>query len=75
LGGNQYLVKPQFGSYDASKGWILPLTFDKENSFKEAPKSLGVNGQIRVIKSLNFNQNEYLIFGINNEKIKFYEIR
>ena len=75
LGGNQYLVKPQFGSYDASKGWILPLTLDKENSFKESPKSLGINGQIRVIKSLNFNQNEYLIFGINNEKIKFYEIR
>ena len=75
LGGNQYLVKPQFGSYDASKGWVLSLNSkQQDNYFNEAPMSLGINGQIRRIASIWLEKKEYLIFAINNETFQFYEI-
>tara|TARA_B100000579_G_C22673296_1_gene776685 strand:- start:254 stop:1000 length:747 start_codon:yes stop_codon:yes gene_type:complete len=74
LGGNQYLVKPQFGSYDASKGWHISLSQNENNFFKSTPQSIGIKGQIRAIKALKNNQKEYLIFGINDKKIKFYEL-
>jgi len=73
LGGNQYLVKPQFGSYDASRGWVLPINSDSENYFKVPPKSIDIKGQIRAISALQFGQKEYIVFAINNESIKFYE--
>ena len=73
LGGNQYLVKPQFGSYDASRGWILPINSDLKNYFKDQPISIGINGQIRAINTLKNTQKEYIIFAINNDSIKFYE--
>lgn len=73
LGGNQYLVKPQFGSYDASRGWVLPINSDSEKYFTDSPKSLGVKGQIRGINALKNNKKEYIIFAINNDSIKFHE--
>ncbi len=70
FGGNQYLVKPQFGSYDASKGWAL---FGPYSSNKEKSKvySLGIKGQIRNLKWINHNHKKILIALINNEKTVF----
>ena len=73
LGGNQYLVKPQFGSYDASRGWFLTIDSNSENYFNDKPKSIGVKGQIRAINSIKNTQNEHIIFAINNDSIKFHE--
>ena len=70
FGGNQYLVKPQFGSYDASKGWAL---FGPYSSKKEKSKvySLDIKGQIRNLKWVNHNHKKILIALINNEKTVF----
>ncbi len=70
FGGNQYLVKPQFGSYDASKGWAL---FGPYSSSKEKSKvySLDIKGQIRNLKWINYNHKKILIALINNEKTVF----
>ena len=70
FGGNQYLVKPQFGSYDASKGWAIfgPYLGGKGKS-KVHP--LGIKGQIRDLKWINYKNNKILIAAINNEKIVF----
>ncbi|MCF6295130.1 MAG: VCBS repeat-containing protein [Flavobacteriaceae bacterium] len=70
FGGNQYLVKPQFGSYDASKGWALfgPFLSKKE---KHKVFSLDIKGQIRNLKWVNYNQKKILIALINNENTVF----
>lgn len=73
VGGNQYLVKPQFGRYDA-----LPLTiwFGIEQMI-EKPKveMTGIFGQIRDIKSLKVEGKTRVILGKNNESIGVYEIQ
>jgi len=70
FGGNQYLVKPQFGSYDASKGWAI---FGPYLLKKEKPKvyPLGIKGQIRNLKWINYNNKKILIALLNNEKTVF----
>ncbi|MEP0366009.1 MAG: VCBS repeat-containing protein [Cyclobacteriaceae bacterium] len=73
LGGNQYLVKPQFGRYDA-----LPATiwYGDENML-DAPnlEMTGVFGQIRDIEFMSHPKGRLVIFGINDEQIGVYEIK
>ena len=56
LGGNQYLVKPQFGRHDASKGWRLDFDNDAGEMLFKIPKPLGVKGQIRAIEQIDFSE-------------------
>ncbi|MGF1558510.1 MAG: VCBS repeat-containing protein [Flavobacteriaceae bacterium] len=74
LGGNQYLVKPQFGRYDASKGWAIfgPNLFDKH---KAQVFPLYINGQIRQMKWISHQGKKILIVAKNNENTSFYEFQ
>lgn len=72
FGGNQYLIKPQFGRQDASKGWLV--YGNKKNTFTEV-RSLNINGQIRDFKILKINNKQYILTIINNSFLKFYEIQ
>ena len=74
FGGNQYLVKPQFGRYDASKGWELAFTTNNNQIIWEAPKSMNIRGQIRAIRPLKTLQNNILLVGLNNAQLYEYEI-
>lgn len=73
FGGNQYLVKPQFGRQDASKGWVAYGSGEK-NSFEKI-RPLQIHGQIRDFWKGNINQKKYILTTINNESIQFYEIQ
>ena len=71
LGGNQYLVKPQYGAFDASKGWIL---YGDSNSKTKFDKLLPLNiyGEIRdftIVPSLKSSDSLLLVTGISNSKI------
>ena len=71
LGGNQFLVKPQFGAYDASKGWIM---YGSKNSNKlfDNFKPLNIYGQIRdfsIVTDLKSSDSLILIAGISDSKI------
>jgi len=70
FGGNQYLIKPQFGRQDASRGWLV---YGDNSMFKNAI-SLKIKGQIRDFNFNKINSKDYLITTINNDSIKFYEI-
>ena len=74
FGGNQYLVKPQFGRYDASKGWELTYKIKKGTPLWNAPKSMNIKGQIRAIKPLKTEQQNILLVGLNNASLYQYEI-
>lgn len=71
LGGNQYLVKPQFGRYDALKGLILFGSKDGFNSSRL--EFLNIDGQIRHIKKTSFNGKDKYLFIINNGPLLTYE--
>lgn len=71
FGGNQYLIKPQFGRQDASQGWLLYGSED--NVFKKVIP-LNIKGQIRDFIISNINTKDYLLTTINNDSLKFYEI-
>ena len=71
LGGNQFLVKPQFGAYDASKGWIMYGSKDSNNIFDKL-KPLNIYGEIRdfsLVPNLKSSDSLILLAGISNSKI------
>ena len=70
LGGNDYKFKPQFGRQDASLGWLCYGVEENGHPIYKDCHSLGINGQIRSIKSFNKNQ---IVVGINDEETKIYE--
>lgn len=71
LGGNQYLVKPQFGRYDGLKGLIL---FGSNNGFSSKKlEFLKIDGQIRHIKKTMINGENKYLFIINNGSLLTYE--
>jgi len=74
FGGNQYLIKPQFGRDDASKGWVVFGSNTSKNHFKSA-KTIDISGQIRGLKIIEVKGKHILISAINNEKIQFHKIQ
>ena len=74
MGGNQYLVKPQFGRYDASKGWIFNINKTNEKINFKNLKSLNIEGQIRKFGIIKTANKKLLITAINDEEFKFFEI-
>lgn len=71
LGGNQFLVKPQFGRFDGSKGLIL---FGSASGFSsENITFLEVEGQIRDIKSLAIDGKKILFFAVNDSEVLTFQ--
>ena len=75
FGGNQYLIKPQFGRDEASKGWVTYGSKSNNQHLFKTAKSLGINGQIRGFNVLEIKGKKILISVINNENIQFHEIQ
>ena len=67
-------MKPQFGRYDASKGWAMPLSFKAGTPMFGVLKSLNINGQIRQLKALKTKENKLLLIARNNETLEDYEL-
>ena len=74
LGGNHYLVKPQFGRYDASKGWALNYSFSEDKIEFEEPEILGIKGQIRQLEIVNLQTDKQLLIGVNNQAGKLLQL-
>ena len=72
FGGNQYLVKPQFGRQDASYGWLM-LGDAYGKKFGEIT-SLNVKGQIRDFHKTKIINKNYILTTINNENLVFLKI-
>ena len=71
FGGNQYLVKPQYGPYDASKGWLVKIKSNNNKSDFLSVESLNIKGQIRKFAPLKMN---LFLTAINNDNLKLIEI-
>lgn len=73
FGGNQDLIKPQFGKLDASKGWVLFGGKSISSFTKVGPRILNIDGQIRNLKAINHLNKTLIISTINNSTVNFYE--
>jgi len=72
LGGNHYNYKPQFGRDDASSGWVLLGTMENGNYKMTSVFPLGIEGEIRTIKSIN---DTTAMVGIVDQDILKYKIK
>ncbi len=76
LGGNQYLVKPQFGRMDASSGWLVLGNLSREQKYGyKSVKDLGINGQIRNFAFLPYQSKLLLLTAINDDDFQIYDIQ
>jgi len=71
LAGNENSFKPQFGSLDANTGLILNGQGNGE--FKAQDYSIGLKGEVRVVKSIEIGGQQHLIFGINDNAPALFE--
>lgn len=69
LGGNNYHVNTQLGRLDASKGLILKNKGDLD--FELIGNKLYINGAVKSINKVKVLNEEFLIFGINNDQTQF----
>ena len=74
FGGNQSKVKPQFGKYDASNGWLVELVNYKSKLKSNTPINLNIEGEIRKFTKFEFGKIKMFMAGINNKEIECYEI-
>jgi hypothetical protein len=74
LGGNDFYFQPQLGRLDANQGLILlgdgkglfnPLSFDKTG--------LNLNGMVRAIEKINFQQHPHWLILQNNMEPQLYK--
>lgn len=75
IGGNQFLVKPQFGRYDASQGWELSYHQKGEKLKWKVPKSLGVKGQLRQLEIVPLKAQKKLLLGLNNNALMMKDVK
>jgi hypothetical protein len=73
-GGNQFQVKPQFGRYDASQGWMFKGRLKDGRFSLESGVDLNVKGQIRGIDCSKANGEIYILFAKYDDELEVYKI-
>jgi hypothetical protein len=73
-GGNQYLVKPQFGRSDASNGWFFKGKKSNNMFSFENGIDLNVKGQIRDIEHLEIKGTKYIMFAKYDDYLEVYKV-
>lgn len=76
LGGNLSEVKPEIGKYNASYG--LCLLNNGKGSFKvlnNGDIGLRINGQVRDIKEMKIDGQDYFLVAKNNDAVQFIKIK
>ncbi|GAA4273077.1 VCBS repeat-containing protein [Aquimarina gracilis] len=69
LGGNTYEINTQLSRLDASKGVVL--LNDRNGGFEKNTKSdFGIQGAVRSIEKIKIKDQEYLLFGVNNDSLQ-----
>lgn len=73
-GGNQYFVKPQFGSNDASNGWFFKGTMTDGKFNLQPGIDLNVKGQIRDIDYVDVKDEKYILFARYDDEREVYKV-
>ncbi len=74
-GGNQYLVKPQFGRQDASQGWFFKGMLKGQQFTFQQGQDLRVSGQIRDIEYVEVNGDKFILFAKYDSELEIFKVR
>jgi enediyne biosynthesis protein E4 len=75
-GGNHFTFQPQYGRNDGSYGDVLINKGNLDFEVLKYPKNgLMVKGMMRDIQAIKIKGADYLMIGVNNEKVRLYKIR
>ena len=75
LAGNDYLVRPSYGRYDASYGWCLLGEADnKFNALMPEKSGLKIIGDARKIVPIDIAGKHYIIAAVNNGDLQVFQI-
>ena len=73
--GNNYVVRPSLGRYDASYGWcLLGNKKDGFNTLMPAVSGLRVNGDARRILPVEISGKKYLVVAVNNGDLQVFKL-
>ncbi len=73
-GGNNYFVKPQFGRFDASTGWLFEGKMQNGKFSFSSGVSLGVKGQIRDIEVVRANGDFFVFISKYDDALAGYRV-
>lgn len=73
-GGNQYLVKPQFGRYDGSSVWFFKGSLSGEYFEFEKGIDLNIKGQIRDIKVTTNTHGKFILFAKYDDMLEIFKV-
>jgi hypothetical protein len=73
LGGNFYGLKPELGRYDASYGvTLLGSPNHQFNYIKPSQSGLFIKGEIRDVKEIATNKENYILIARNNDSLQIF---
>jgi hypothetical protein len=74
IAGNNYVVRPSFGRFDASYGWCL--LSDTGNSYKTlmpVKSGLKITGDARKIVPIDIAGKHYMVAAVNNGELQIFQ--
>jgi enediyne biosynthesis protein E4 len=75
LGGNDYLVRPSLGRYDAGFGWcLLGDSANRYNSLMPVESGLKIKGDVRRILPIKVTGKEYLLVALNDGNLQIIKL-
>jgi hypothetical protein len=74
VGGNQFEVKPQFGSYNASNGWYFKGVLNEGKFTFQSGIDLKISGQIRDIEIVEVNGVKYVLFAKYDDELEIFKV-
>jgi len=73
-GGNQHMVKPQYGRYDASNSWFFKGDLNNGKFTFASGQDLNVKGQIRGIEYIVVEGIKYIVFAKHDDELEIFKI-
>jgi hypothetical protein len=74
IAGNNYVVRPSYGRYDASFGWcLLGNTNHEFTALMPVRSGLRINGDARKIVPIDIAGKHYLIAAVNNGDLQVFK--
>jgi hypothetical protein len=75
MGGNQLLVKPEAGTYNASYGLLLQGTKNGQfEAIKPSKSGISIDGQVRDLVPLHVGNKAFIIVARNNDELQYLKI-
>ncbi|HLO60905.1 MAG TPA: VCBS repeat-containing protein [Bacteroidales bacterium] len=74
VSGNDYVVRPTYGKYDASYGWFLQGTSGGYRVLWPSQSSLTIMGDARKTALIEINGKTYLLAAVNNGPLQVFRV-